>query len=126
MKARAAPEKKSGAGVLAVRRKGPLGVIPAKVRLRQTKFTGRRKSVDKALGARVPKMWAGAASPGHGQDDTRGTTSEDFTLMVEDVQQLQILRKGLIVVTSASSHIINDWTWFKNFDSTFKPERHSM
>lgn len=65
-------------------------------------------------------------SPGHGGDDTWGTTSEDFTLRVEDVQQLQIPRKGLLVDTGSSSHIINDRSRFKNFDSTFKPERHSM
>ena len=28
--------------------------------------------------------------------------------------------------TGASSHIINDRSKFKSFDSTFKPERHSM
>ena len=28
--------------------------------------------------------------------------------------------------TGASSHILNDRSLFKNFDSTFKPESHSM
>lgn len=28
--------------------------------------------------------------------------------------------------TGATSHIINDWSKFKNFDSTFKPDRHCM
>lgn len=42
------------------------------------------------------------------------------------MQQLRILKNGLIVDTVASSHIINDRSRFKNFDITFKPERHSM
>ena len=44
----------------------------------------------------------------------------------QSAQQLQIQEKGLIVDTGASSHILNDRSRFKNFDSTFKPERHSM
>ena len=35
-------------------------------------------------------------------------------------------RKGLIVDTGGTSHIINERSMFNNFDSTFKPERHSM
>ena len=44
----------------------------------------------------------------------------------QSAQQLQIQEKGLIVDTGASSHILNDRSRFKNFDSPFKPERHSM
>ncbi|XP_023809695.1 uncharacterized protein LOC111947330 [Oryzias latipes] len=65
------------------------------------------------------------------RDDTRGAAEkEDFTFKTETkdasraAQQIQI--KGLVVDTGASSHIINDRSRFKSFDSTFKPERHSM
>ena len=44
----------------------------------------------------------------------------------QSAQQLQIQEKGLIMDTGASSHILNDRSQFKNFDSTFKPERHIM
>ncbi|KAL1279067.1 hypothetical protein QQF64_025740 [Cirrhinus molitorella] len=37
-----------------------------------------------------------------------------------------IQEKGLMVDTGATSHIITDRTMFKSFDSTFKPEMHSV
>ena len=58
-----------------------------------------------------------------GEDRTFRAHTEDASL---SGQRLQIQRKGLIVDTGASSHITNDRSKFKRFDSTFKPERHSM
>ncbi|KAI7789379.1 hypothetical protein IRJ41_019901, partial [Triplophysa rosa] len=37
-----------------------------------------------------------------------------------------VQEKGLLVDTGATSHIITDITMFKSFDSTFRPEMHSV
>ncbi|KAJ8369136.1 hypothetical protein SKAU_G00091640 [Synaphobranchus kaupii] len=88
---------------------------------------------DRGDGARCAHVQDGGGhEAGRGQDSRAAAEGEDYTLKArtEDTslpgQQLQTQRKGLIVDTGASSHIINDKSKFKNFDGTFKPERHSM
>ncbi|KAJ8365023.1 hypothetical protein SKAU_G00138540 [Synaphobranchus kaupii] len=88
---------------------------------------------DRGDGARCAHVQDGGGhEAGRGQDSRAAAEVEDYTLKArtEDTslpgQQLQTQRKGLIVDTGASSHIINDKSKFKNFDGTFKPERHSM
>lgn len=67
---------------------------------------------------------------GHRDDARRATGKDDFAFRAttEDSRRSaqQNRREGLIVDTGASSHIVNDRTRFRNFDSKFKPERHSM
>lgn len=75
----------------------------------------------------------GGRRPGCEPDGDRGAAGgEDrtFRAQTEDAslsrKMLQTQRRGMIVDTGASSHIINDRSKFKSFDSTFRPERHSM
>ncbi|GAA6094010.1 chromodomain-helicase-DNA-binding protein 1-like isoform X1 [Tachysurus ichikawai] len=58
---------------------------------------------------------------------------EDYAFKMRDretgVQRqptCSIQEKGLMVDTGATSHIITDITMFKRFDSTFRPETHSV
>lgn len=39
----------------------------------------------------------------------------------DDIQE-----RGLMVDTGATSHIVTDVTKFKDFDNTFRPEKHSV
>ncbi|XP_034089775.1 uncharacterized protein LOC117557891 [Gymnodraco acuticeps] len=78
---------------------------------------------DRGDAARCASMPGGTGEAAGGGDYTLKVRAEETSLQR---QQLQTHRKGLIVDTGASSHIINDKKKFKIFDSTFKPERHSM
>ncbi|KAL6461078.1 hypothetical protein MHYP_G00310440 [Metynnis hypsauchen] len=74
----------------------------------------------------------GRAASGGGRIGTRRPAGDDTTFRAETedtckpAQQRQIGGKGLIVDTGATSHMLNDRSRFKTFDSTFKPESHSM
>ena len=74
-------------------------------------------------GCRADCEQDGARGAAGGEDRTFRAHTEDASL---SGQRLQIQRKGLIVDTGASSHITNDKSKFKSFDSTFKPKKHSM
>ncbi|XP_034061612.1 uncharacterized protein LOC117539525 [Gymnodraco acuticeps] len=78
---------------------------------------------DRGDAARCVSMPGGTREAAGGGDYTLKVRAEETSLQR---QQLQTHRKGLIVDTGASSHIINDKKKFKIFDSTFKPKRHSM
>ncbi|XP_024121615.1 pleckstrin homology-like domain family B member 1 isoform X6 [Oryzias melastigma] len=73
---------------------------------------------------------SGTYEAGCRRADIGRAAGKDFTFKTETDDASgaapQIHIKGLVVDTGASSHIINDRSRFKNFDSTFKPERHSM
>ncbi|KAL6483448.1 hypothetical protein MHYP_G00083200 [Metynnis hypsauchen] len=74
----------------------------------------------------------GRAASGGGRIGARRPAGDDATFRAETedtckpAQQRQIEGKGLIVDTGATSHMLNDRSRFKTFDSTFKPESHSM
>lgn len=105
------------------------GVVSAKAQVTQTKPA--EKSVDSSQCACAHDD-DGGHEAGHGQDGDRGATGEDFTFSAQtedtswSARQRQIQEKELVVDTGAPSHILNDRSRFKNFDNTFKPERHSM
>ena len=75
---------------------------------------------------------SGGRAANGGRIEARGPARVDFTFRAETedtckpAQQRQIEGKGLIVDTGATSHMLNDRSRFKSFDSTFKPESHSM
>ncbi|GAA6097519.1 chromodomain-helicase-DNA-binding protein 1-like isoform X1, partial [Tachysurus ichikawai] len=50
----------------------------------------------------------------------------DRETVVQRQPTCNIQEKGLMVDTGATSHIITDITMFKSFDSTFRPETHSV
>lgn len=71
---------------------------------------------------------SGGRAASGGRIETRGPAKDDFSFRVDTckpAQQRQIER-GLIVDTGATSHMLNDRGRFKSFDSSFKPESHSM
>ena len=149
LKARAAPRKKnSGSSTdMACWRCGEKGhrkdECTKKVWCSSCKSTSHTdkacRKKERAQGSRCARAQddGGGSSGGHaasrgGRIDARRPAGDDFTFRAETedtckpAQQRQIERKGLIVDTGASSHIINDRSRFKTFDSSFKPERHSM
>nr|XP_061795486.1 complement factor H-related protein 2-like [Nerophis lumbriciformis] len=64
------------------------------------------------------------------QDDVLKATGGDFSFraLPEDASQSaqEFQRTGLVVDTGVLSHIMNNRNQFKNFNSNFKPERHSI
>ena len=85
-------------------------------------FCKRKGHTDKA-GTKKERERSAHWGAAGGEDCAFGEQAEGAGL---SGQRLQIQRKGVIVDTSATSHIINGRSKFKNFDSTFKSERHSM
>ncbi|KAK7915728.1 hypothetical protein WMY93_011489 [Mugilogobius chulae] len=137
LKAKAGPKKKSGAHTdLACWRCGEKGhrkdECSKKVWCSSCKSTSHTDKAcrKKERGSRCAHAQDDGGS--RGRIDVRGTEGADFTFRAQTVdtsksaQQRPIQEKGLIVDTGASSHIINDRSRFKNFDNSFKSERHSM
>lgn len=52
--------------------------------------------------------------------------SHTFAFRISDCQVSGLKQKGLMVDTGATSHIVTDIGKFKEFDETFKPEKHSV
>ncbi|KAK7884464.1 hypothetical protein WMY93_027587 [Mugilogobius chulae] len=137
LKAKAGPKKKSGAHTdLTCWRCGEKGhrkdECSKKVWCSSCKSTSHTDKAcrKKERGSRCAHAQDDGGS--RGRIDVRGTEGADFTFRAQTVdtsksaQQRPIQEKGLIVDTGASSHIINDRSRFKNFDNSFKSERHSM
>ena len=137
LKAKVGPKKKSGAPTgLACWRCGEKGhrkdECSKKAWCSSCKSTSHTDKAcrKKEMGSRCAR--AEDNGDGRGRIDKRGAEGGDFTFRAQTVdtsksaQQRPIQGKGLIVDTGASSHIINDRSRFKNFDNSFKPERHSM
>ena len=123
------------------------GAVPAKAQATATKPAG-RKSVHKVPGVLALKIAAVMAAAamvaavavavavgqrvvvdGSSRGDPRETTSHSGQRPRTPASQRSSGRsrgKGLIVDTGATSHMLNDRSRFKSFDSSFKPESHSM
>lgn len=104
---------------------------------RKDKDRDRRDGVSKVSeNAEVTGDFAFTMADGRASDHQRQSarTIQERGLMVDTDGRASdqrepartIQERGLMVDTGATSHVINDIAWFTSFDSTFRPETHSV